>query len=97
MGPVARACIGIAIWLCLDSALVADVVISEIMSRNVNTLADEDGDFSDWVELFNDSDARRSISGWHLSDTPLNPLPMNSKRKTLRLLLIFSGTKMPNQ
>ena len=33
--------------------LAADVVISEFMASNSRTLADRDGDFSDWIEIHN--------------------------------------------
>ncbi len=31
----------------------ADVIISEFMASNTRTLADEDGQYSDWIEVFN--------------------------------------------
>ena len=30
-----------------------DLLISEFMAQNDNTLADEDGDFPDWIEIYN--------------------------------------------
>jgi hypothetical protein len=33
-------------------ASAADLLISEFMASNKNTLADEDGDFSDWIEIW---------------------------------------------
>ena len=44
------------------------VVISEFMARNSMTLADEDGDYSDWIELHNDSIATVNLDGWYLTD-----------------------------
>ena len=44
------------------------VVISEFMEKNRATLRDEDGDFSDWIELRNQSDETVDISGWSISD-----------------------------
>ena len=35
------------------SLLAADLIISEFMASNDGTLADEDGDFSDWIEIHN--------------------------------------------
>ena len=49
------------------------VRINEIMSSNGSTLADEDGDFSDWIELYNCGDTAVSLEGWGLSDNPGNP------------------------
>ncbi|NLF40194.1 hypothetical protein GX586_12170 [bacterium] len=38
------------------------------MARNKVTLADEDGAFSDWIELHNDGFEPVDLSGWHLTD-----------------------------
>lgn len=42
--------------------------ISELMHKNKASLLDGDGDFSDWVELENTSDAPLELEGWRLSD-----------------------------
>lgn len=49
-------------------ALNAGPVITEFMANNDSILADEDGDFSDWIEIYNDSDAPVNLAGWHLTD-----------------------------
>lgn len=49
------------------------VVINEIMASNVAAIADPQGDFDDWIELFNRSDASVDLSGMYLSDKPDNP------------------------
>ncbi len=43
-------------------------VISEFMAVNDATLADEDGDFSDWIEVHNPTDAAVDLDGWYLTD-----------------------------
>ena len=45
-----------------------NVVINEVMSLNSYTIMDEDGDFSDWIELYNNSDNSISILNFSLSD-----------------------------
>ena len=57
---------------CLFPAqgLLADVVITEFMADNDATLADEDGDFSDWIELHNSGTAPVDLEGWFLFDDP---------------------------
>ena len=45
------------------------LVISEVMFKNHATVPDEDGDFSDWIEIYNRSDAAVSLEGWSLSET----------------------------
>ena len=50
------------------SMLAGDLVISEFMADNSATLADEDGDYPDWIEIYNPSQDDVSLSGWHLTD-----------------------------
>lgn len=50
----------------------AQVTISEFMAANKKTLADEDGAFSDWVELHNAGGAPVSLNGWYLTDNASN-------------------------
>lgn len=44
------------------------VVINELMADNDNTIADPQGDFDDWLELYNPSDSPASLTGMYLSD-----------------------------
>lgn len=46
----------------------AQVEISEFIASNDETLSDEDGDFSDWIELHNTSGSAVNLSGWYLTD-----------------------------
>ncbi|MBR0463311.1 MAG: lamin tail domain-containing protein, partial [Clostridia bacterium] len=50
-------------------AAVPDVVISEVMTRNSTCLADDSGQYSDWIELCNTSAAPVSLRGWMLMST----------------------------
>ncbi|MCC7373207.1 MAG: chitobiase/beta-hexosaminidase C-terminal domain-containing protein [Verrucomicrobiales bacterium] len=53
-------------WSAVDAR--SPVVISEFMGSNSTTLADEDGDYPDWIELRNRSDKEVSLDGWFLTD-----------------------------
>lgn len=44
------------------------VVINEVMSANLNTISDEDGELPDWIELYNPANAAVSLAGYSLSD-----------------------------
>ncbi len=44
------------------------VMITEFMAVNQGTLADEDGDFADWIELHNAGDGPANLNGWILED-----------------------------
>ena len=48
------------------------VVINELMASNTNTAADENGEFEDWIELFNTNDHEVDLSGLYLSDKTTN-------------------------
>jgi CotH kinase protein/Lamin Tail Domain/Chitobiase/beta-hexosaminidase C-terminal domain/PA14 domain len=48
--------------------LSANPVISEFMADNETTLADEDGEFSDWIEIHNPTSAPISLLDWALTD-----------------------------
>jgi hypothetical protein len=50
----------------------APVVINEIMAVNTSTTTDENGQFEDWIELYNRSNATVDLSGYGLSDNPAN-------------------------
>ncbi len=45
------------------------VRINEYMSRNRSVLYDRDGDYGDWVEIYNFSDAAVDLSGYSLTDS----------------------------
>src|SRR5262245_16445258 len=50
----------------------SEVIISEFMADNTRTLADEDGDYDDWIEIYNTSSGPVNLDGWHLTDTAGN-------------------------
>src|ERR1019366_9210827 len=50
----------------------SSVVISEFMASNNSTLADEDGEYSDWIELYNSSTNTVNLGGWYVTDRATN-------------------------
>lgn len=46
----------------------AQVALNEIQASNGITIADEDGDFEDWIELYNYGNETVNLSGYGLSD-----------------------------
>ena len=48
------------------------VVISEFMAVNNTTLSDEDGAYSDWIELYNTSTNAVDLGGWYLANKATN-------------------------
>ena len=45
-----------------------DISISEFLAVNSGSQRDEDGDSSDWVELYNGGSESVSLNGWYLTD-----------------------------
>lgn len=44
------------------------LVINELSADNETIAADEDGEYDDWIELYNNSDENIDLAGYHLSD-----------------------------
>lgn len=61
------------------NAIGEEIIISEFMADNENGIQDEDGNRSDWIELYNPGLVDVSLNGWFLTDTSTNltkwPLP----------------------
>ena len=47
---------------------VKQLVINEFCASNSNVIADEDGEYDDWVELYNNGDTAINLLGYTLSD-----------------------------
>lgn len=46
----------------------SDLVINELMASNDTTAADQDGEFDDWIELYNNGTTAIDLEGYALSD-----------------------------
>lgn len=56
----------------LGSSL-SDLYINEFMAENDHTIADNAGDFDDWVELYNDGSSPIFLGGLYMTDKHNNP------------------------
>lgn len=57
------------VCLCSNTFLtLAQVYINEASNANLHQVADEDGDFGDWIELYNAGAGNINLGGYHLSD-----------------------------
>lgn len=51
----------------------AQLYLNEVLSSNDSSEQDEDGDYSDWVEIWNSGTEAVDLTGWGLSDSYSNP------------------------
>lgn len=59
-------------------------VINEIMASNGTSIQDRDGDYPDWIELYNPGETEIDLTGYGLSDDPDEPFKW-----------VFPGTTLP--
>ena len=50
-------------------AVVDNLVINEIMASNISAIADQSGEYDDWVELYNGNNFSLNLTGYYLSDS----------------------------
>ena len=50
------------------TVLDASILITEIVAANGQGIRDDDGDRTDWIELFNNGDTAQNLDGWYLTD-----------------------------
>jgi hypothetical protein len=62
----------LAVCATACATLRAGPVITEFMASNESTLADEDGAYSDWIELHNPAAVSLNLAGWYLTDSASN-------------------------
>ena len=51
-----------------QTPVVGGLVINEIMAGNSISVADQDGEYDDWVELYNGNNFSLNLNGYYLSD-----------------------------
>lgn len=64
--------LGLVSFALAGASLRADVIISEFLADNANSIEDENGDQEDWIELFNTGTSAVNLAGWWLTDNSLN-------------------------
>jgi hypothetical protein len=77
-------------------AVHANVVINEVVTANDAGLIDENGDYSDWFELYNTGDEPVNLDGWGITDSPRRPFDWTIRDAILPprgFLTIFASGK----
>lgn len=72
------------------------LIINEFMASNQDGLTDEDGDASDWLEIYNAGPQPVNLSGWALTDDPHQPEKWTFPAVTLAggdYLVVFASGK----
>ncbi|MCB0121441.1 MAG: chitobiase/beta-hexosaminidase C-terminal domain-containing protein, partial [Caldilineaceae bacterium] len=86
--------------LLQNPSLFADdaspVIITEFLARNQTGLTDDEGNFVDWIELYNQSSQSVNLEGWSLTDDPALPTKWLFPAVTLppqSYLVVFASGK----
>jgi len=61
-------CLLLSFFLLTVKLTAQPFVLSEFMASNQSGMIDEDGDRSDWIEIYNTGTEPASLNGWYLSD-----------------------------
>jgi len=56
----------------IEASSAGEVVLNELMAANKTSVADQDGEYDDWIELFNGTDHPVDLSQWVLTDSREN-------------------------
>ncbi len=87
----------ILLWAVIGVAVfAADPVLNEFLASNGGGLLDEDGDASDWIELYNPGPRPVHLNGWTLTDDADTPAKWTFPQVTLRsgeFLIVFASGK----
>jgi len=79
-----------------QEAVYAQIIINELSADNVSILQDDDGDYSDWIELHNPTSSALSLNGLFVSDDAQNlnkfPLP-EGELAAFGYLVLFASDK----
>ena len=86
--------LGVVLAVC--AAKQADhIIINEVLAKNRSRWQDEDGDSSDWIELYNPTNRHISLEGYSLTDDPADlrrwKFPAVTLAPELHLLVWASG------
>ena len=94
--PVTAVTLVFVSLFALPASGLDGVVINEFLAVNNTVLADGDGEYSDWVEIYNGSTATVDLAGWSLTDDADNLGKWSFPQVTLSTgayLVVFASGK----
>ena len=62
-----------SVFFILSISSFSQIIINEGSNKNYSTIADEDGDYEDWIELYNAGSTSIDLSNYYLTDNLSNP------------------------
>ncbi len=68
MKKMFRHLLPVLVLICLSGSALSQIVINEFTSKNDSLLADSEGEYNDWIELYNRSDSTVSLKNFSISD-----------------------------
>src|SRR5262245_28205428 len=86
----------LAVLLVISLPAAAQPIISEFMAQNDTVLADEDGVFSDWIEIYNPGPGATNLNGFYLTDDASNLTKWRFPSQTIAAggyLVVFASGK----
>ena len=98
-GPLTILILGIVLSVLSPHSLAEPPLrISEFCASNIDSLADHEGDFPDWIELENTSDRSVELRAFCLTDDPTQPIKYQLPRYSLgpgdRIIIFASGKRV---
>ncbi len=72
------------------------IYINEVMAGNISLIQDEDGDYPDWIEIFNNSSRDVELSDYYLSDNENDLFQWQFPEKTIKpgeYMVVFCSGK----
>ncbi|HEX2852908.1 MAG TPA: CotH kinase family protein [Opitutaceae bacterium] len=93
---VKQALLALAFVQAATSVSFAEPVITELMSSNKTVLKDENGDYSDWIEIYNPDATAVNLDGWYLTDNAAKKDKWRVPAVTLQpgaYLVVFASDK----
>ncbi|HNP48463.1 MAG TPA: CotH kinase family protein [Bacteroidia bacterium] len=85
---------GLCSLLIFSSRSHAQVLINEISASNYSTILNSDGEYDDWIELYNDGSSSVNLQGYGLSDDSLDRFKFVFPNYTMtpgQRLLVFAA------